>query len=73
MKLKEKTYQNRRDFKAIYKCEKCGSEVKKDGYDDANFHENVTPKWECNECGESSESLGVENFVSTKYPEGFQI
>ena len=59
MKLKEKTYQNRRDFKAIYKCEKCGSEVKNDGYDDANFHENVTPK--------------CENFVSTKYPEGFQI
>lgn len=74
MKIKEIISQNRRDFTAIYVCEKCGHEEKSSGYDDANFHDNVIPSFICPECGESSISLGVEvRPLKPKYPEGFQI
>lgn len=43
MKIKEKTYQHRRDFKAVFVCEHCGYEIKGSGYDDANFHETSSP------------------------------
>ena len=75
MRIKEKTYQNRRDFKAIYECEHC-SFVSNDkdydfGYDDRNFHDNVIPKFECKKCGKkaSDEYVGAQ----TKYQEGFEI
>lgn len=43
MKIKEYTYNNRRDFKAIYMCEECGFTKEAWGYDDRNFHDNVVP------------------------------
>lgn len=75
MKIKEITYRNRRDFKAIYECEHCNYvSTEKEygfGYDDRNFHDNVIPKFECKACGkkasESYEGMG------TKYSEGYQI
>jgi rubrerythrin len=74
MKIKEITYQYRRDFKAIYICQGCGNEYKGGGYDDANFHNNVIPTMRCPICGETTESLGVDyRPLTTKYPEGFQI
>ena len=74
MHIKEKTYQNRRDFKAIFECQDCGHKVEKWGYDDRFFHDEVVPGMKCPECGKSSIDLGITNdFVQTKYPEGFQI
>lgn len=74
MKIKQILSQNRRDFSAIYICEKCGHEEKDGGYDDANFHNNVVPSMICKNCGESSISLGVDiRPLAPKYPEGFQI
>ena len=74
MKIKEITYQNRRDFTAIYICEGCGHEYKGDGYDDANFHNNVIPNMKCKICGETSITLGADyRPLTTKYPEGYQI
>ena len=74
MKIKEITYQHRRDFEAIYVCEGCGTEINGRGYDDANFHENVIPSMRCPKCGKTSEECGADyRPLTTKYPEGFQI
>ncbi len=75
MKLIKITSQSRRDFWGTYKCEFCGHvEENVSGYDDYNFHANVTPKIKCKNCGESTESKGGNvQEVQTKYPEGFQI
>jgi primosomal protein N' len=74
MKIKEITYQHRRDFTAIYECEGCGHTVKGDGYDDANFHQNVIPAMRCHECGKTSAECGADyRPLTTKYPEGYQI
>lgn len=55
MKMRERTYQSRRDFKAIYECESCGHVTKEIwGYDDRNYHENVIPAMRCPDCGEAS-------------------
>lgn len=54
MRIKEITYQNRRDFKAIFECEHCGATSKEWGYDDRNFHENVIPNMVCKQCGKKS-------------------
>ncbi|MEG1896539.1 MAG: hypothetical protein RR162_09895 [Oscillospiraceae bacterium] len=71
MRIKEITYQHRRDFEAIYECEHCGHSFAKRGYDDANFHQNVVPAMKCPKCGKTA----GENYrpLTTKYPEGFQI
>lgn len=71
MKIKEITYQNRRDFKAIFVCEHCGFEEERWGYDDANFHNNVVPDMECPNCGKKA----AANYraLATKYPDGMQI
>ena len=74
MKIKEITYRNRRDFKAVYECEKCGHTHEDWGYDDRNFHENVIPTFECKQCGESAKSLNSDyRPLTTKYPEGYQV
>lgn len=68
MKIKRIVYQHRRDFKAIYVCEHCGHEVFGDGYDDANFHNNVIPKMICEKCGKAA----PDDYrpLAPKYPEG---
>ena len=74
MKIKEILYQHRRDFQAIYECEGCGHTYKSGGYDDANFHNNVIPKFRCPKCGKTTKELGVDyRPLATKYPEGYQI
>jgi transcription elongation factor Elf1 len=67
MKIKKITSQSRRDFMAIYECEHCGHEVKRHGYDDRNFHENVIPQMECNKCGKKAETSYRP--LATKYPD----
>lgn len=71
MKIKKILWQSRRDFEAIYECEHCGHSYIDTGYDDANFHRNVIPKWKCPQC----EKTADESYrpLATKYPEGFQI
>lgn len=71
MRIKEILSQNRRDFRAIYECEHCGYTKEDNGYDDANFHNNVIPDMVCPECGKKAS----ENHrpLATKYPEGYQI
>ena len=68
MKIEEIIYQNRRDFKAVYKCEHCGNEETLFGYDDTNFHKNVVPNMKCKKCGK----ISPENYrpLKTKYPDG---
>ncbi len=50
MKIQKITSQNRRDFRAIYECEHCGTTREGTGYDDTNFHENVIPGMMCPKC-----------------------
>jgi len=54
MKIQEILSQNRRDFQAIFVCEHCGETLRRGGYDDDNFHQNVIPKMPCPECGKTS-------------------
>ena len=67
MRIKEIISQSRRDFRAIYVCEHCGTEKESYGYDDTNFHVNVIPKMECEKCGK----VAGETYrpLTTKYPD----
>lgn len=68
MKLMKIISQHRRDFSGIYKCEGCGNEEENSGYDDRNFHDNVTPHWKCSKCGKSTIDIkGKPDFIQTKY------
>ena len=71
MKIKEITYQSRRDFRAIFVCEDCGFEEERWGYDDRNFHENVIPDMECPKCGKKA----MANYrpLATKYSDDVVI
>jgi len=71
MKIQKIIWQSRRDFKAIYECEHCGHTEEMGGYDDANFHQNVIPTFQCSECGKKAD----EEYrpLTTKYPEGYVI
>ena len=71
MKIKEITWRHRRDFKAIFVCEHCSHEEEMHGYDDANFHKNVIPKFKCESCEQPS----PDNYepMQTKYPEGMEV
>lgn len=71
MKIERIISQYGRDFTAEYKCEHCGTIRKGNGYDDANFHNNVIPKMKCESCGKTS----GDDYrpLATRYPEGYQI
>jgi len=71
MKIKEITSQNRRDFQAVYECEHCGHEKSGCGYDDVNFHSNVIPAMECEECGRTA--ADTYRPLATKYPEWMAV
>jgi ribosomal protein L37AE/L43A len=71
MRIKTITNQIRRDFWAVYECEHCGHERNGNGYDDANFHENVIPKMKCEKCGKEAD--GTYSPRKTRYPEGMQV
>lgn len=74
MKIKKFTYQNRRDFKAIFECEGCGTTEHSWGYDDSYFHEQVIPRMVCKNCGKTSAECGADyRPFATKYPEGVSI
>lgn len=75
MKIKEITYEARRDFHAIMNCEFCNhDQILKSGYDDRYYHDNVIPEMKCEKCGESTLSKGGSiSHTKTRYPEGFQI
>jgi len=72
MRIKKITYQHRRDFSAIYKCEFCDHEQEDNsGYDDRYYHDEVIPNKKCEKCGESTKSRGGKiEHRETKYPEG---
>ena len=67
MKIKTILNQHRRDFIAIYECEHCAHEEKRDGYDDTYFHQNVIPQMKCPKCNKKAN----ENYrpLTTKYPD----
>lgn len=72
MKIKEITYQHRRDFTADYECEHCGHILRNQrGYDDENYHQNVIPAMTCPACG--MKAAETYRQIATKYPEGYQI
>ena len=68
MRIKTIIKQHRRDFTATLECEHCGAEEHLPcGYDDANYHQNVIPSFECDKCGKKA----PENYrpLTTKYRE----
>ncbi len=68
MKIKRIVARHRRDFTAILICEHCENEEKlTNGYDDANYHQNVIPNMKCKKC----EKKADENYlpIATKYAE----
>ena len=69
MKLIEILNQHRRDYDGKYQCEGCGHiETHYGCYDDRNFHDNVTPRWECPECKKTTLDIkGKADYVPTKY------
>jgi len=67
MKLVDRKFQNRRDFTGIYECEHCENVEERSSYDDSNFHKNVIPNMECEECGKKSPTDYVPQ--GTKYPD----
>ena len=71
MRIKEILTQHRRDFTAVFICEHCSHEYTKKGYDDTNFHENVIPSFECDQCGKKATSDYQP--LKTRYPDGYQI
>lgn len=74
MHIKKITWQYRRDFRAIYRCENCGHECEDRGYDDAYFHAKVIPDKVCPQCGKTEREIDP-NYrpLTTKYPEGMQV
>lgn len=68
MHIKKITWQNRRDFRAIFECEHCNNTEEHDGYDDENFHKNVIPDMKCSECGKKASKSYRP--LTTKYKEG---
>ncbi len=72
MKIKKITWQNRRDFKAVYECEHCGAVTdEKWGYDDTNYHQNVIPKMKCEVCGKTADKSYRP--LTTKYPDWMTV
>ena len=71
MKIKKITWQNRRDFSAIYECEHCGSTREGSGYDDSYFHKSVIPNMTCDKCGKKADE--TYRPLATKYPDSMQI
>ena len=69
MKLLEKINQFRRDFTGKYQCEFCENiEIRDNCYDDRDFHDYGTPRWECKECGKSTISEGGDiQYIETRY------
>ena len=74
MRIKRILRQYRRDFWAIFRCEACGYECERQGYDDANFHVNVIPQMKCPQCGKIEREI-APNYrpLTTKYHEGMQV
>lgn len=71
MFIKKILSQHRRDFRAIFKCQHCGHEEEKNGYDDRYFHHTVIPDMKCPECGETAGEEYTPR--GTKYPDGMQV
>lgn len=71
MKIHNIISQHRRDFKALFVCEHCNWTCVRPGYDDAHFHSQVIPNWECENCGKKASD--DYRPLATKYPEGMQL
>lgn len=69
MRTEKKTYQNRRDFKAVFACDECGDKREDWGYDDAYFHDKVIPAMVCKKCG----ATGGEVTSSPDVPAGLVL
>lgn len=71
MRIIKITEQFRRDFMATFKCEHCGNEETRRGYDDSYFHRCVIPQMKCGACGKAAD----KNYrpLATKYPDSMTI
>lgn len=54
MKIKDITYSNKNDFKAIFICTLCKREYESWGCSDSNFYTNILPNALCPKCGKNS-------------------
>lgn len=75
MKVTKRYNQHRRDLWIDTQCESCGvTKIVKDAYDDHDYWVKWQPQQKCDNCGESTETLGNGPVdTHTKYPEGMQI
>ena len=73
MRIKKKTYQSRRDFKAIFICPFCGYEEEDWGYDDSYFHNKVIPEIKCKKCGKTENDSNTYVPIATKHPDNIVI
>ena len=75
MKITSIISQHRRDFRANMECEFCQTKFFLDnGYDDANYYNNVIPNQKCKSCGESTNSKGGEaDSITPRIPAGVVI
>lgn len=71
MEIKNITYRDGRDFKAIFQCEHCGYEIEEWRYNDKNYHENVIPNMKCPECRKRAD----RNYhpLAKKYPGWMEV
>lgn len=61
MKVIRRFNQHRRDLSIEMECEDCGTkETCHAAYDDQNFWVNVVPGFKCDECGKSSNDMGLK-------------
>ena len=63
MKIKIITYRDRNDFKAVFRCERCGDEFEAWGYSDAYYYDNVVPNALCRSCGLNSRGENREQLT----------
>lgn len=61
MKIIRYTFEHRNDFSAVYECEHCGDQREiGQGYNDANYHQNVIPRFRCLACGKNRHGTSEE-------------
>ncbi len=75
MKVIRRYNQMRRDLHIDLECENCQAEkTVKDAYDDTFYWVNVVPEIKCDNCGKTSNELGIRpESIGTKYPDGMQV
>lgn len=75
MKVTKRYNQHRRDLHIDTECESCGTtDTIKNAYDDNDYWTKWQLQQKCPNCGESTESLGLNpSDTHTRYANGVQV